>query len=196
MNTRAFLFLAEGFEITEAMAPADILTRGGVELNIISISDSLKVTSAQRISVNAEFTLADFPLEDIRKEDVMIFPGGMPGSTNLAACTPLTDCMKKHYKEGGTVAAICAAPAIVLSLLPLEDTVRSKGGLRMTCYAGFEPYLTAKGVTVVDQRQGVVADSGIISASGAGYAVEFGIKILEHIAGSDAAHAIAKAIML
>lgn len=94
MNTRAFLFLAEGFEITEAMAPADILTRGGVELNIISISDSLKVTSAQRISVNAEFTLADFPLEDIRKEDVMIFPGGMPGSTNLAACTPLTEDRK------------------------------------------------------------------------------------------------------
>ena len=56
MNSRAFLFLAEGFEITEAMAPADILVRGGVELNLISISDSLTVTSAQRISVNADCT--------------------------------------------------------------------------------------------------------------------------------------------
>lgn len=74
MNSRAFLFLAEGFEITEAMAPADILVRGGVELNLISISDSLSVTSAQRISVNAECTLGQYSLDDIRKEDVMISP--------------------------------------------------------------------------------------------------------------------------
>ena len=64
MNSRAFLFLAEGFEITEAMAPADILVRGGVELNLISISDSLTVTSAQRISVNADCTLEQYSLED------------------------------------------------------------------------------------------------------------------------------------
>ena len=69
MNSRAFIFLAEGFEITEAMAPADILVRGGVELNLISISDSLTVTSAQRISVNADCTLEQYSLEDIRKED-------------------------------------------------------------------------------------------------------------------------------
>ncbi|HIR62352.1 MAG TPA: DJ-1/PfpI family protein [Candidatus Coprenecus avistercoris] len=198
MNTqpRAFLFLADGFEITEAMAPADILVRGGIELNIISISDSHTVTSAQRISVNAEFTLDEYPLNDIRTEDIMIFPGGMPGSTNLAACAPLVNRMQRHYAEGGTVAAICAAPAVVLSLLPLEDAVRSRGGLKMTCYEGFEPYLTAKGVTVVDQRQGVVADAGIISASGAGHAVSFGLKILELISGNDAAQKIAQAIML
>ncbi len=198
MNTqsRAFLFLADGFEITEAMAPADILVRGGIELNTISISDSHIVTSAQRISVNAEFTLDEYPLNDIRTEDIMIFPGGMPGSTNLAACAPLVNRMQRHYAESGTVAAICAAPAVVLSLLPLEETVRARGGLKMTCYEGFEPYLTAKGVTVVDQRQGVVADAGIISASGAGHAVGFGLKILELISGEGTARKIAQAIML
>lgn len=198
MNTqsRAFLFLADGFEITEAMAPADILVRGGIELNTISISDSHIVTSAQRISVNAEFTLDEYPLNDIRTEDIMIFPGGMPGSTNLAACAPLVNRMQRHYAEGGTVAAICAAPAVVLSLLPLEETVRARGGFKMTCYEGFEPYLTAKGVTVVDQRQGVVADAGIISASGAGHAVDFGLKILELISGEGTARKIAQAIML
>ena len=66
----------------------------------------------------------------------------------------------------------------------------------MTCYEGFEPYLTAKGVTVVDQRQGVVADAGIISASGAGHAVDFGLKILELISGEGTARKIAQAIML
>ena len=106
MNTqpRAFIFLAEGFEITEAMAPADILIRGGIELNIISIGSSHAVTSAQRISVNAESTLDEYPLNDIRKEDIMIFPGGMPGTSNLAECAPLMNRMQRHFAEGGTVA--------------------------------------------------------------------------------------------
>ena len=122
MNTqpRAFIFLAEGFEITEAMAPADILIRGGIELNIISIGSTHAVTSAQRISVNAESTLEEYPLDDIRKEDIMIFPGGMPGTSNLAECAPLMNRMQRHFAEGGTVAAICAAPGLVLSMLPLS----------------------------------------------------------------------------
>lgn len=193
---RAFLFLADGFEITEAMAPADILVRGGVELNLISISDSLTVTSAQRISVNAECTLGQYSLDDIRKEDVMIFPGGMPGTTNLAACTPLMNKMQSHFAEGGTVAAICAAPGFVLSQLPLEEVVRTKGSLTMASYEGCESALAEKGVTVIDPRQGVVKDGNIISASGPGHAVAFGLKILEHIAGADTARTVAKALML
>ena len=127
------------------MAPADILIRGGIELNIISIGSSHAVTSAQRISVNAESTLDEYPLNDIRKEDIMIFPGGMPGTSNLAECAPLMNRMQRHFAEGGTVAAICAAPGLVLSMLPLEKVVEARGSLRMTCYEGFEPELTAKG---------------------------------------------------
>ena len=187
MNSRAFLFLAEGFEITEAMAPADILVRGGVELNLISISDSLTVTSAQRISVNADCTLEQYSLED---------PGGMPGTSNLAACTPLMNKMQRHFAEGGKVAAICAAPGFVLSQLPLEEVIKANGGLRMASYEGCENPLLEKGVTVIDPRQGVIADSNIISASGPGHAVAFGLKILEHIAGSKTADTVAKALML
>ena len=164
MNSRAFIFLAEGFEITEAMAPADILVRGGVELNLISISDSLTVTSAQRISVNADCTLEQYSLED--------------------------------FAEGGKVAAICAAPGFVLSLLPLEKVIKANGGLRMASYEGCENPLLEKGVTVIDPRQGVIADSNIISASGPGHAVAFGLKILEHIADSKTADTVAKALML
>ena len=185
MNSRAFLFLAEGFEITEAMAPADILVRGGVELNLISISDSLTVTSAQRISVNADCTLEQYSLED-----------GMPGTSNLAACTPLMNKMQRHFAEGGKVAAICAAPGFVLSQLPLEEVIKANGGLRMASYEGCENPLLEKGVTVIDPRQGVIADSNIISASGPGHAVAFGLKILEHIAGSKTADTVAKALML
>lgn len=196
MNPRAFIFLADGFEITEAMAPADILVRGGFGPYIISVSKNLTVTSAQHVSVNTEHNLDQFSLEDIRKEDIMIFPGGMPGTSNLAACSPLMNTMLRHYKEGGTVAAICAAPGLVLSQLPLDETVRTRGSLRMTCYEGFEPALTAKGVTIIDQRQGVVADGNIITASGPGHAIAFGLKILEYIAGKETADTVAKGLML
>ena len=198
MNTqpRAFIFLAEGFEITEAMAPADILIRGGIELNIISIGSTHAVTSAQRISVNAESTLEEYPLDDIRKEDIMIFPGGMPGTSNLAECAPLMNRMQRHFAEGGTVAAICAAPGLVLSQLPLDEVVKAKGSLRMTCYEGVEPALTATGVTNIDQRQGVVDEGNIITASGPGHAIAFRHKIIEPTPGAEAASPIATALML
>ena len=70
----------------------------------------------------------------------MIFPGGMPGTKNLAACEPLMEAMKAHYAAGGTVAAICAAPGLVLSKLgsALE-------GVEFTCFDGFEDYLKPLG---------------------------------------------------
>lgn len=196
MNSRTFLFLADGFETVEAMATADVLIRGGINLKTISISKTLNIMSAQNISVAADMTLEEFDLGGISRDDIMIFPGGMPGSANLAACAPLMEAMKRHYAEGGKVAAICAAPALVLSLLPLEDVVRRNGSLKMTCYEGFEQHLTPKGVTIVDQREGTADDCGIITASGAGHAIAFGLKILENLAGRQAADDIAKSIML
>ena len=92
--------------------------------------------------------------------------------------------------------AICAAPGFVLSQLPLEKIIKANGGLRMASYEGCENPLLEKGVTVIDPRQGVIADSNIISASGPGHAVAFGLKILEHIAGSKTADTVAKALML
>lgn len=189
--SRAFVFLADGFEIVEAMATVDMLVRGGVDLKVVSVSGDNVVDSAQGIPVVAEYLLKEVPvedsvfagdefvsLEDIRRDDIMIFPGGMPGTQNLADCKPLMDKMKSHYGEGGRVAAICAAPGLVLSQLPLDEAVRKNGSLRMTCYEGFELALKAKGVTVIDQREGVVEDGNIITASGPGHAVDFGLKIL------------------
>lgn len=195
-KTKAFIFLAEGFEITEAMAPADILTRGSVKTHLIATGENRTVTSAQGISVNAEFTLGEFRLDSIGRDDIIIFPGGMPGTVNLAACVPVMDMMKRHYAEGGTVAAICAAPGLVLSQLPLDETVKSRGYLKMTCYEGFGQPLADKGVTVVDHREGVVADGNIISASGPGHAITFGLKILEYAAGKEISMNIARSLML
>ena len=113
---RAFVFLADGFEIVEAMATVDMLVRGGVDLKVVSVSGDNVVDSAQGIPVVAEYLLKEVPVEDsvfagdefvslddICRDDVMIFPGGMPGTKNLAECKPLMDKMKSHYAEGGHV---------------------------------------------------------------------------------------------
>ena len=114
------LFLADGFEDIEALATADVLRRGGVDVNLISIYDEYTVESSHGISVNADMMLEDANLRPAgtTEKDIMIFPGGMPGTRNLAVCEPLMEAMKAHYAAGGTVAAICAAPGLVIGQLP------------------------------------------------------------------------------
>lgn len=205
---RAFIFLADGFEITEGMATIDMLVRGEADVRIISVTGDNVVDSAQGIPVIAQYLLKEIPvadtvfsgdeflsLDEIGKDDIMIFPGGMPGTKNLAVCAPLMEKMKKHYAAGGYVAAICAAPGFVLSQLPLEERT-CKGPLMMTGYEGCNADLEKKGVTIVDQRTGVVQDGNIISASGPGHAVAFGLKILEVMRGKETAESVRKALML
>lgn len=109
------IFLADGFEDVEALGTNDVLKRGGVRTSLIAISDDPFVVSSHGITVGIDSFLSDSDTdgEGTTLRDVMIFPGGMPGSKNLAACKPLIKAMKAHYEAGGTVAAICAAPGLV-----------------------------------------------------------------------------------
>ena len=186
------MFFADGFEETEAIAPADVLRRGGIDVKKVSITGSLGVSSSHGVHILTDMTFSEFRnqvvLDGTSAQDVMIFPGGLPGSDNLAACDELMDMMQKHYAEGGCVAAICAAPSVVLGKLP------GLKGKRMTCYDGFEPALVAKGVEYA--KEGVVTDGNIITGRGAGHAVNFGLAILAYLKGQDAADQVAKSIML
>ncbi len=187
-----YIFLADGFEITEALTTVNMLRRGGVNVKTVSIYDDRIVTSSNRIPVVADMAFGEFKASTTfgpcLSTDVMIFPGGMPGSSNLAAFPKLMDIMQQHYAEGGTVAAICAAPSVVLGLLPGLE------GRRMTCYDGFEEALNAKGAECL--KEGVVVDGNIITGRGAGWAVEFGLAILAHIKGQETADKVKAAIML
>lgn len=188
----AYIFFANGFEETEALAPIDVLRRGGVNVKIVSIYEDKTVTGSHKIPMTADMTFGEFldsvELSGTTAEDLMVFPGGMPGSPNLAACSKLMELLLKHYEEGGTVAAICAAPSVVLSKLP------GLAGKTMTCYDGFEPALVEKGVNYV--KDGVAVDGNIITGRGAGHAITFGLAILAHLKGQEVADKVAKSIML
>lgn len=187
-----YIFLAEGFEETEALTTIDMLLRGGVAVKSVSINEGKSVISSHKIHVMTDMTFGEFKeifmTDGTTDKDFMIFPGGMPGSVNLAQKTELMDMMLEHYNAGGSVAAICAAPSTVLSQLPDLE------GRKMTCYDGFEEALRAKGAEIV--RDGVVTDGRIITGRGAGHTVSFGLRILAQVTNQNTADTVAKSIML
>ena len=182
-----YVFLADGFEDIEALATVDVLRRGGVDVQTVSITDDLVVTSSHGISVCADMAAAEFLAEE-EEADFLVFPGGMPGTKNLAATPWLIELMNAHYAAGGSLAAICAAPGFVLSQL------KGIKGVRFTAYDGCETASVEAGGIYVPE--GVVRDGRIITGRGAGWAVEFGLAILAAVQGEEKAAAVKSALML
>ena len=118
----------------------------------------------------------------------MIFPGGMPGTRNLAGHSGLIDLMREHFAQGGIVAAICAAPGLVVSQLPGLE------GRKFTCFDGFEGYLLDKGAQYLCQK--AVADGNLVTGRGAGCAIEFGLEILRKLKGEEAVRQVRHGLML
>ena len=114
-----YIFLADGFEDMEALGTLDVLRRGGIPAKTVSVTGGLAVESSRGVTIFVDELLENLPDLGITSgpEDVMIFPGGMPGSKTLASHRELISLMRDHYEAGGTVAAICAAPGLVLSRL-------------------------------------------------------------------------------
>ena len=188
-----FLFLADGFEDMEALATRDVLIRGGIEVRTVSVNEDPTVVSSHGVTLWTDMTYDEFCEETggdapSGREDMMIFPGGMPGSRHLAEHADLMDRMKRHYASGGTVAAICAAPGLVVSQLdPLQ-------GVRFTCFEGFQDPMLEKGAVYVPES--VIVDGRIITGRGAGHAVNFGLHILAFLKGEETAARVKAGLML
>ncbi len=184
------IFLADGFEDMEALGTRDVLLRGGVPVTTVSITDDYLVESSHGLQVTADTSWADVEVIEpgTGPEDVMIFPGGMPGSKNLAEHEELMEILQDHWARGGAVAAICAAPGLVVSQLPGLE------GKRFTCFDGFEDAMKAKGA--VFTAESAVTDGNLITGRGAGHAVNFGLAILAYLKGEEAAAKVRHGLML
>ena len=187
-----FIFLAAGFEENEALAPLDVLRRGGVDVQTVSIDNERVVTSSHKVGVVADLTFEEFKkiavFEGTDERQVMIFPGGMPGTKNLAENSELIEMMQRHYSEGGTLAAICAAPGLVISQLP------SLEGKHFTCFDGFEDAPIARGG--IYEKTPAVSDKNLITGRGAGCAIPFGLAILKLLKGDDTVKTVKRSLML
>lgn len=163
---QSFVFLAEGFELIEAMTPVDVLRRAGFDVKTVSITSSRTVKSAQDVTVNADLI---FDPTLFKNPAWLILPGGMPGATNLYEFAPLQGLLKNQMEsEEGRIAAICASPAVVLGQLGLLK------GRNATCYPGFEDLLI--GAKYTDAP--VVSDNKFVLGNGPANALLWSLEIL------------------
>jgi len=192
MAKKAIVLLADGFEDVEAVTPIDYLQRAGIEVTAVSISDSLTVTSKWGgIKVTAAVTLAEVTKQGTNNYDAIILPGGMPGTSNLAASKETGALVKEMAANGKLVCAICAAPALVLAPLGLLK------GKSFTCYPGMEEKMRA--TCCADGKWSddrVVTDGNVITSRGAGTAGEFAAAIIEKLLDKAAAQKLAETVLL
>lgn len=175
-----YLFLADGFEEIEALTVVDMLRRAKIDIHTVSITGKSKVTGSHHITVEADQVFGE---SDYSKADMLVLPGGMPGTNHLAEYKELGQLLKQFAKEGGNLAAICAAPS-VLGMYGLLN------GKKATCFPGFEDKLTG---AVVTGNKTEVSDN-VITGKGMGAAIEFSLRIIEKLKDKETAHKVAAAI--
>ena len=172
-----YLFLAEGFEDLEALAPVDILRRSGTEVLTVAVGGN-PVRSKSGVLVTADKTIQEI---DLKEASGIILPGGLQGVNNLENEPLVCEMIRQTVHSGRLVAAICAAPAL-LGRMGLLD------GKHAVCFPGFEKDM--KGAKLCPDEW-VVQDGNIITARGAGVSLEFGFKLAEVLCSAETAEKIA-----
>ncbi|MDO4460246.1 MAG: DJ-1/PfpI family protein [Clostridia bacterium] len=161
-----YLFLAEGFEEMEALAPVDILRRAGLDLRTVGVTGKT-VTGSHNIPVTADIELDEVSFDDM---DMVILPGGMPGTLNLEKCDRVKEAVSFCVNNDKYIAAICAAPGILGRMGVLN-------GKNATCFPGHDTALTEGGADYT--ADSVTVDGKFITGKGAGVATEFALEIVE-----------------
>ena len=167
-----YMFLAEGFEETEALACLDVMRRAKLSVQTAGVTGEF-VISSHGVCVKSDVSADDIDYDEI---EGAILPGGMPGTLNLEKDERVIECVKRCYESGKIVAAICAAPS-VLGHLGILD------GKRATCFPGFEKEL--KGAVCTSTH--TETDGNVITGKGAGCAIEFGHAIVAKALSKQAA---------
>ncbi len=168
---KIYEFLANGFEEIEALAPVDILRRGNQEVITVSVTGSPWVESSHGITVKADQLFEDTDFSDA---DMLLLPGGMPGSTNLNAHDGVKRVLLAHHDDGRRIGAICAAPMVLGGLGLLR-------GRRATCSPGFEVYLDGAEYT----HELFTVDGTIITGEGPAATLPYAYRILEMLTDTD-----------
>lgn len=158
-----YVLLADGFEEIEALTPVDMLRRAGCEVRTVGIGKKT-ITGAHGIPVCADLVSDEATADDVR---MVILPGGMPGTKHLAASAFVEETLARVSREGGYLAAICAAPTVLAKYGYLK-------GKRATCFPGFEKELS--GAVYTDLP--VVTDGKIVTAKDMTEALSFSVALL------------------
>ena len=178
---KVYVFLADGFEDVEALIPIDVLRRSGVEVVTVSTTDFPLVESAHGVNIEADL---QFEQVDTSDADLIMLPGGMPGAANLYTHEGVCKAVCDQVAAGKKVAAICAAPAVVLAQLGLLD------GKKATCYPGFEKVLKEAGATYTGDL--VTVDGNITTGEGPAAAFPYAYELLAQLVNKEVSDQIAE----
>lgn len=182
-DKKTAIFFADGCEEIEGLTVVDLLYRAGIPCTKVSINDRPEVTSSHEVTFRTDTTVGALDFDDY---DMLILPGGVPGTPNLRACDKLMDQVTAFCKNGKQIAAICAAPGIFAELGLLR-------GIPATCNPTRDNLLTESGALL--SHEPVVVSGNIITSRAMGTAVPFGLAIVAHYLGQDAAEDLRKNIL-
>ena len=176
-----YVFLATGFEEIEALTPIDIMRRAGLEVVTVSVTGDKTVVGTHGVPVTADILLGE---ADFAAAEMLVLPGGLPGSTNLDACAELRNGIQTVYEAGKPLAAICAAPMVYGHMGLLK-------GVRATCYPGCESHMEGAVYTASIVEQ----DGQFITGRGPAAAFEFGYALTDRMLGEGASQALRDGMM-
>ena len=162
-DNRVAVFFADGCEEIEGLTVVDLLFRAGIPCDMVSVSDSYQVTSSHEVTFLCNKLISEV---DINAYAMLVLPGGIPGTPNLAATDSLMQAVDSFAAQGKPLAAICAAPSIYAERGLLSGVLVEKGALL--------------------SKDPVVVDGPFITSQGAGTAVAFGLEIVRYFLGDAA----------
>lgn len=174
-----YVFLADGFEIIEALAPVDMLRRAKIDVKTVGVSSEI-VTSSCGVGVKCDMTIDEFDFYDV---EAVVLPGGMPGTLNLENSSAVQKVIDNANNTNAFICAICAAPSILGHKGLLS-------GKKAVCFPGFENSL--EGCESCNEY--VVTDGKFITAKGAGVCIDFGLEIVKQLRNEELANEIRKSI--
>jgi len=163
--------LADGCEELEAVTVIDLLRRAGIEVIVAGLEAGV-VTASRGVLLQPDLILDEALKQDY---DMIVLPGGGPGSDRLAADQRILDLLVSMADKGKFTAAICAAPKVLLNVGILQ-------GKKVSCYPGV---LQPADLPGLDTAQAVIQDGKVITSRGPGTAIDFSLQLIESLLGRD-----------
>lgn len=184
MTKKVALFIENGSEELEFIAPLDIMRRANLEVDLISANNEDFITSSHSVKIITDKKINE--VNNILDYDAIVIPGGMPGSTLLRDNKKIIEFYQTMYNSGKLVAAICAAP-IVLSAAGITDDKE------VTSYPGFDKEINYKNY---NSDKAVVIDKNVITAQGPAVAILFGYEIVNYLLQDNTAEDVKQAMLV
>ncbi len=179
--SKVYIFLADGFEDIEGLTVVDLMRRAGIRAETVSIKETKEIITAHNIRMFTDRTFGECDFSD---GDMLVLPGGMPGTKYLEEYKPLTELLTDFYNKGGRVAAICAAPGVFARLGFLD-------GRRATSYPSVMEQLTQAETTL----DSVAVDGNVTTSRGLGTAIDFALSLIGQLEGREKAEEIAESVV-